>query len=226
VPPYAGQRREAGELLDGQRATAVERPLDLEPVVAWWPEPGKVGGDDARAPAHQPLGPVHPEPGPVPEVVRALQIEVVAGPQDGGVARPELGAGPLQLRGADRLAASDAAEIQQARRPDHAVERELLDRGALRVEAQRAVEVRSDVVGGQEDAPLARLRVLVERPGGCMGEPHPELRSEVVDRHALVDRHTEVDHAPEGSHAGPMRRHGRRPVKRGLSQRTRSGILT
>ena len=84
---------EAGELLDGERAAAVERPLDLEAVVARRPETREVGGDDAGAAADQPLGPVHPEPRPVPEVVRALEVEVVAGPEDGGVARLEAGAG-------------------------------------------------------------------------------------------------------------------------------------
>ena len=202
MPRRAGQRAEAGELLDGQRAAAVERPLDLEAIVARRPEPREVGGDDAGAPADEPLGPVHPEPRPVPEVVGALEVEVVTRPEDGGVARPEVGAGALQLRGADRLAPPDAAQVQQARRPDHAVERELLDGDALRVEAERPVEMGADVVRGQEDAPFPRLRVLVEGPRGRMGEPHPELRPEIVDRHALVDRHAQVDHALDGSHAG------------------------
>ncbi len=209
VPARARQRREAGELLDGQAAAAVERPLHLVAVVARRPQAGEIGGDHAGPAADEPLGAVHPEPRPVPEVVRAREVAVVTGPQDGGLVRLEVLPRPLELRGADGLAARDAAQVEEARRPDHAVERQPLDGETLRIEAERAVEVGPHVVGGQEDAPLARLRVLVEGSRGRVGQPDPELRTEVVDRHALVDRHAQVDHARDGPHGGPMRRHAR-----------------
>ena len=212
MPPDAVERPEASELLDGQAAAAVERALHLEAVVGWRPEPREVGGHDAGAPGHQPRGAVHREARPVPEVVGAPEVEVVPGPENGGVARAEVGAGALQLRGADRLPAPDAAEVEQARRADHAVERELLDGGALGVEAQRPVEMGADVVRREEDAPLPRLRVLVEGPRGRVGEPHPELRPEIVDRHALVDGHAEVDHSRDGPHG---RASSPAPIERG-----------
>src|SRR6185436_9819640 len=135
VPPRGRERSEAGELLDGQRAATMERPLDLVTVVARRPETREVGGDEAGSAMDEPLGPVHREPRPVPEVVRAPQMKVVRRPQDRRIARSERAPGALQFRSADCLAAPDASQVEEARGANHTVERELLHGQSVRIEA-------------------------------------------------------------------------------------------
>src|SRR2546428_10286226 len=102
----------------------------------------------------------------MPEVVRALEVPIVSGPEHGGIAGLEIRCGPLELGRSNGAASINRPQIQQSGRADDPIERNLLDGDARGVEAEGAVQMSPNVVGCQENAALARLGVLVKLTRG------------------------------------------------------------
>ena len=195
VPARPLQWLEVAELFDGEHPSTVQDAFGHESIVGRATYAGEIGRNEARTSLRQPFRAFRREIGPVVEVVGVVQVEIVAGPENGGIARIQSIPGRLEHRGTDGKVTPPVPQVDHVRGADDAVKWNLLRRSALGIEAEGTVKVGTDVVCGQEHAAFPVLGVLVELAGCSVTQPHPEFGTQVFCGHALVERDREIDDA-------------------------------